>query len=134
MQHDIYSAGVVLLEIGLWSSFACYPYQGHGINDKALAVPNDFLALFPHAEERDPRKRAFRNKEMLEELAESELPRRMGRKYTDVVLMCLGCLDEEELGIYSNSGIGVVGDDEEGVMIGVRFVENILEKARKISF
>jgi hypothetical protein len=48
--------------------------------------------------------------------------------------MCLGRMDKEELGIYSNSGIGVVDGDEEGVIIGVRFVENILEKARKISF
>jgi hypothetical protein len=58
-----------------------------------LAIPNEYLTLLAQSEESDPRPRAFRNKEMLEGLAEHELLKRLGQKYTDMVLCCLRCLD-----------------------------------------
>jgi hypothetical protein len=40
MQHDIYSLGVVLLEIGLWESFISYPLQ-------SSPSPSPFPSLSP---------------------------------------------------------------------------------------
>jgi hypothetical protein len=39
MQHDIYSLGVVLLEIGLWTSFALYDLK----EESSSRVPNNIL-------------------------------------------------------------------------------------------
>jgi hypothetical protein len=41
MQHDIYSVGIVLLEIGLWASLVSY--QGAD-TDNATAAPSTLLA------------------------------------------------------------------------------------------
>jgi hypothetical protein len=108
MHHDIYSLGVVLLEVGLWSTFVEYPGTCTGI-----AVP----------------RRAFKNKQILEELAEQNLPRIIGQKYTDVVLLCLRCLNEDDdAGLLSdyNSHRGEVD-------IGIQFVYSVLDRIHSIS-
>lgn len=64
---------------------------------------------------------------MLEKLVERELPYRLGRKYTDMVLLCLRCLDDLE-------AVGVLGGvDKDGVAIGVSFIETVLELVHEIS-
>jgi hypothetical protein len=127
MQHDIYSVGVILLEIGLWMSFV--DYKKSPDNDgSTFAVPSEKIAHMTLSEEKDRRKAAFDNKAILETLAEEELPVRMGQKYTDVVLSCLQCLDDGE-----NGGSNAEFVDEDGLVIGVRFVESILGKIHEIS-
>ncbi|KGQ01268.1 hypothetical protein PAAG_12039 [Paracoccidioides lutzii Pb01] len=55
----------------------------------------------------------------------AQLPSLMGRTYTGVVLACLTCLD---------AGVGNMFDDgqemydENGIVVGVRFTEKILER------
>lgn len=67
--HDIYSVGVVLLEVGLWRSVI------------------DYDPDFPEMLAEDI-------KETLEKHAEQRLPHYMGRAYTDATLACLrGSLD-----------------------------------------
>jgi hypothetical protein len=106
MEHDIYSLGVVLLEIGIWRSFASYSVFGP-------------VGLASGA----------KNKRDLETLAERELPSCMGRKYRDIVLLCLRCLDVE-----SSAGPSFrVATDADGVEIGVSYIENVVERIHEIS-
>ena len=128
MQHDIYSIGVILLEIGLWTSFVDYKCSNPETPETTVAVPTKTLLHLPAGEEKDQRKKAFRNMEMLEDLAERELPIKMGQKYTDVVLSCLRCLDE------GDNGGRAEFLDEDGNIVGERFVGSILGKIQEISF
>ncbi|CAZ84667.1 unnamed protein product [Tuber melanosporum] len=111
MQHDIYSLGVILLEIGLWSPF---------VNEEG--GPAAALSQIVHIlQDRDQRKRAARIKKVLMAMAYNYLPPRMGTKYTDIVIACLTCLDRDsELGNESE----FLEDD--GVLVGVRYTQQIL--------
>src|SRR5271168_4116142 len=75
MQHDIYSLGVVLLEIGLWTSFVLY---GPG-EESSPSYPNNILGPVDSARPRNPLGGASQIKLELEELAAGELPARLGR-------------------------------------------------------
>lgn len=142
MQHDIYSLGVVLLEIGLWTSYAMSE------PDTTSILPLPVLDPTKSDSERLPLGKAAKLKSHLESLARSELPSRMGKQYTDIVLFCLQCLDQniqsdgdsrdEKDGSGSGFGFGVGGEDEDivdedGVVIGVRYIENVLQKMLEIT-
>lgn len=114
-----------MLEVGLWSSFVEYP-ETLGVR---IAVPGSCLAELPAGEDKDPRRRAFKNKQVLEELAEQNLPRIIGQKYTDVVLLCLRCLNEgDDAGLLADYN----GNRDE-VDIGIQFVYNVLDRIHSIS-
>lgn len=115
MHHDIYSVGVCLLEIGLWTSFIDYS------EDRSSARPAPILPISDLIEAKDRRKAAADLKVMLVELARSRLPGLMGKIYTDIVVSCLLCLDK---------GNEVFGDDKEfedvdGIKVGVRYIEKV---------
>lgn len=69
----------------------------------------------------------------------------MGNKYTDIVLLCLMCLDrrsgssvgEMEGGGESRGEGGGFEDvdmlDEDGIVVGVKYIERILLKIQEIS-
>lgn len=134
MQHDIYSIGVVLLEIGLWTSLVSYPQKPNQNPESDAPVASDLITLLSPTEERDPRLRAFRGKEMLEDLAERELPHRLGEKYTNMVLTCLRCLDDPGASGSVNKAGGVPSSkDTDGLGIGVSFVETVLGLVHEIS-
>ena len=66
-------------------------------------------------------------KDYLVGLAEKELPHRMGDRYTEVVVTCLTYLD----------GDGDFGDqaevaDDDGILVGVRFIETIFGQLKEI--
>ncbi|GAW16626.1 hypothetical protein ANO14919_060590 [Xylariales sp. No.14919] len=127
MQHDIYSLGVCLLEIGLWRSFVWYPTH----DDNATPVPGMALGFSCSDEEfatKHPTGQQ-RIKERLVALAEKELPPRVGDAYTNIVISCLRCLDPDN-GIFG-TGAGLI--DEDGVTVGVKFVEHILSSIIEIS-
>jgi serine/threonine protein kinase len=127
MQHDIYSLGVCLLEIGLWKPFVWYPISGeHGepvpglvlefkLSDAQFATVGSAASLGI--------------KEHLVELAKNNLPSRLGDMYTEIVLACLNCLDPE------NEEFGSVKDlvDGDGVTVGVRFIEKVLIRINEIT-
>jgi hypothetical protein len=114
MQHDIYSLGVCLLEIGLWESFVLYHNEGSD------ASPSTALSILNDAE-KDEIKKAFLVKDALVDLAKQRLPSRMGDKYTDIVVTCLTCLDESNPDFGDDSEF----EDADGVLIGVRFIEKV---------
>jgi hypothetical protein len=132
MRHDIYSLGVVLLEIGLWESFVEYTdpdevpgppvtqfgksywhFQAwlkrkHGSDAAVVGRKLTFLDAL-----------AFRLKDYLVEQAQTRLPARMGDKYTSVVAACLTCLDEDS---HEFGGEGA----EDDMAVAVQFVERIV--------
>jgi hypothetical protein len=160
MQHDIYSLGVVLLELGLWQSFLTFqppedPSYPYDTTDSSTALPPPFLRALEYG--KDTRKRATAVKSALTTLATDMLPARMGQKYTDVVLLCLQCLDGapgsvvagaegekwgEKSGVGEGVGAGMQGGwggeeegfmDEDGIVVGVRYIERILLRMQEIS-
>lgn len=57
----------------------------------------------------------------------------MGNRYTDIVLSCLKCLDKGDESEDEGFGMGISDvEDNDGIVIGVRFIENVLEKIQDI--
>jgi hypothetical protein len=137
MQHDIYSLGVLLLEIGLWTSFVhrvdpAFEQRllaGTDIPRFSGAVPGPMLPILTFLAEKNQRKKAAQIKQVLLDLAQKELPRALGHRYADIVVSCLTCLDNP------SPRFGDPQDffDEDGILIGVRFVENIIVKIQEIA-
>lgn len=124
MQHDVYSLGVCLLELGLWESFV--RYEGSIGDDK---VPGVRLGLSLGDFEFEPGQLA-RNlviKEQLVNLARGELRLRMGDRFSSVVLTCLNCLDAD-----NDDFGGEDTEDEDGVLVGVKFIEKVLLRLGEI--
>ncbi|KAK5097740.1 hypothetical protein LTR70_002781 [Exophiala xenobiotica] len=112
MQHDIYSLGVCLLEIGLWKSFVLDPGR------TGRPLPNLDMSRIRG---READRKAHVVKERLQELARLELPGRMGRKYTEVVLSCLSCLDRNN----AEFGNKEEFEDDNEILVSVRFMEKV---------
>ncbi|KAG7294548.1 hypothetical protein NEMBOFW57_004623 [Staphylotrichum longicolle] len=133
MQHDIYSLGVCLLEIGLWRSLVWYPTM----ENASLAVPVPGLALASLRnvltdkvfERAHVGNRTGWIKEDLVGMAKKLLPARMGDMYTRIVENCLTCLDE------GNEDFGAFTEEEgvDGVALGVRYIEKILSGVTDIN-
>lgn len=112
MQHDIYSLGVCLLEIGLWDSFLVYG------DDDDSAVPAGVLGIaILDSALQDSRA----TKESLVALAGSRLPYHMGNAFKDIVINCLTCLDENNLDFGDRSEF----EDEDGVLVGVKYIQKV---------
>lgn len=119
MQHDIYSLGVCLLEIGLWSSFVGQNHQPTPSFDVAEELTSS-----------NPTRAAIQIKQRLIDKTKVELPSRMGKKYTEVVLSCLTCLDSGTTNMFENEDDLY---DEDGILVGVAFIEKILMKLDEIA-
>ncbi|GAB7343238.1 hypothetical protein MBLNU457_1296t2 [Dothideomycetes sp. NU457] len=115
MQHDIYSLGVCLLEIGLWTSLVTA--EGNPSQD----IGDQVLAKTTETE------KAKEIKKVLTTMAQ-RLPFTIGTKYHDVVLSCLTCMDEK------NIDFGTEDDllDDDGMVIGTRYIETVLMKLNEI--
>jgi Protein tyrosine and serine/threonine kinase len=112
MQHDIYSLGVCLLEIGLWSSFVNYA------EDRLTCQPASALGL---PTESSKLQKTVVTKDQLVSMARIVLPQRMGNSYAEIVETCLTCLDDD------NADFGNEDEflDEDGIRIGVRYIEKV---------
>jgi hypothetical protein len=118
MQHDIYSLGVCLLEIGLWEPLVEYSEDGGQTTAEYGRVCRDFAGM--------GRPWVF-FKEYLVGVAETELPARMGDRYAEVVVTCLTCLDRD--GYFGDQGDVA---DADGILVGVRFIETIFGQLNEI--
>ena len=112
MRHDIYSLGVVLLEVSLWDTFT-----------------NKETGIGKYLWEKRDNGRVLRTPEGLQEryleIARSQVPRVFGDKYRDVVISCLeGLRDEEEGGLL---------DDQDGIIVGSAYISQIMTKLEEIS-
>ncbi|TDZ99564.1 hypothetical protein C8034_v000156 [Colletotrichum sidae] len=127
MQHDVYSLGVCLLELGLWESFV--EYKARGNKSTVVTIPGRCLGLNLDDFAFQPgNTQTARVKTELTRLAKSQLPFRMGDRYTSVVITCLTCLDpdNEDFG-------GEDMQDDDGILVGVRFIEKVLVRLGEIS-
>jgi len=140
MQHDIYSLGVCLLEIGLWRSFVDYssPDDGEAPMPKHGQLHQGFLAwakdsgVEPVGESLYaalPYSTAILLKEYLVHLARTTLALRMGEIYAEVVMTCLTCLDKD------NGDFGEEAEfiDADEIVVGVRFIEKVLGRLNEIT-
>ncbi|KAI3580644.1 hypothetical protein IWW34DRAFT_430947 [Fusarium oxysporum f. sp. albedinis] len=114
MQHDIYSLGVCLLEIGLWESFVIYTETGQ-------VIPSALIESYLSS---DTTSGIETLKNGLVTLARTKLPRRTGSKYAEIVETCLTCLDE------SNTDFGDESEflDTDGILVGIRYIEKVVTK------
>lgn len=121
MQHDIYSLGVCLLEIGMWTSFVEYGPDGR---------PSTRLPITQFLSIRNARKATNAIKDVFMKTARDELPSKMGVAFTDLVLASLACLDAGPTNPFAD-----LDDiyDADGITIGVAFIENILVVLESIS-
>lgn len=136
MRHDIYSVGVCLLEIGLWGSFVEYDkvdekgqsslgttsHQPSSLGSKLRA--EDDIISGPEL-----LKSPELAKDKLLQLARGALRRSMGNKYSKVVETCLTCLDKDN----EDFGDDKEFQDEDGVAIGARYIEKVVQKLGEIS-
>jgi hypothetical protein len=116
MQHDVYSLGVCLLEIGMWESLITYDTIG-------AAHPS---LVFDH----DPRRRdANFVKDYFVRLSRGiALRGKMGDKYSRVVQTCLTCLDEDD----SDFGNEEDFQDDDGTAVGMRYIEKVMDALNEI--
>ena len=108
MEHDIYSLGVCLLEIGLWTSFVAYDTEENPSRGKVLNVIPD---------SQSPTDLKF----ALVSMAREQLPPRMGDRYCSIVVNCLTCLDEDNADFADEAQF----QDESGILIGVKYIEKV---------
>ncbi|KAF8537120.1 hypothetical protein BDD12DRAFT_667557, partial [Trichophaea hybrida] len=114
--HDIYSLGVVLLEIAFWQSFVL---QNAKCNTKILRI-------FPAS---GGRLTAVEIREQFVRKANMVVPRAMGDKFAAVVLSCLNCLD----GAFGESN-GLDEDmNDDGDVFGIIYIEKVVEALDQIS-
>lgn len=115
MQHDIYSLGVCLLEVGLWKSLI-----DHNTPNGQAALSSFFLDALPVAlADASAQFLMSSAKDRLVEMARTRPPK--VTQYANIVETCLTCLDP------GNNGFGDKQEfeDEDGILVGVRYIEKV---------
>ena len=129
--HDIYSLGVCLLELGLWDPIVLTRTADGNpkISDLFRRAAKVDATENPETALAQALKNPTRVKEVLLSLAEKQLPSRMGRNYTELVIACLKCLDSP-----SGFGEGVDFTNIKGMEAGLAFRELVLKSFSNFSF
>ncbi|KAK6362264.1 hypothetical protein TWF730_005960 [Orbilia blumenaviensis] len=110
MKHDVYSLGVIMLEIALWNSF--YDRGPGGLGSKLWADAN---RLHP----------PDKLNSIFVRMATTQVPRIVGERYRDAVLACLTGLKDE-------NG-ETITKDEDGVELGLAYLQQVVEQLEEIS-
>lgn len=120
MQHDIYSLGVCLLEIGLWQSLIDYKPTTAGMRPRlaVLLSPTEDVV-----ENMLPVYLSTKLGRRLLDLSREELPRHMGSKYAEIARTCLNCLEPDNEDFGDDKEL----QDEDGISVGVRYIEKVVE-------
>ncbi|KAH6697422.1 hypothetical protein F5X68DRAFT_272349 [Plectosphaerella plurivora] len=131
MHHDVYSLGVCLLELGLGESFVAF--DADGLPTPASRLAEDFGNwLKTTGRESGEVTGRFEesagllkhSKDYLEHLAATQLPQCAGTRYTQAVMACLSCLDDDKSQVEE--------DDTYGIEVGMGFIQNILGQLDEI--
>lgn len=125
MQHDIYSLGVCLFEMALWKSFVVC--EKHESKNRTTANPE--LNIDSHLQLKNKSQAAISIKERLIDWARETLPAKVGDIFTEVVLSCLTCLDKGAANMFE-SGEDIY--DDEGMVVGVTYIEKVLLRLEEI--
>jgi hypothetical protein len=126
MQHDIYSLGVCLLEVGLWTSFINYQQVTGQESPTLLPALSASLDLPIDILDGSCSSKVYGfletiGKDHLVSLARARLPGSMGSRYTEIVETCLTCLDPEN----ADFGDAREFEDADGIRVGVRYIEKV---------
>jgi serine/threonine protein kinase len=127
MLDDIYSLGIVFIEIALWRSSVILATNNASKLVSASHNPDFWGSLHStRCKETDPEK----IRSLYRKLAKAVVPRTIGGKFARVIDNCLTCLDE---------GIDEGLDDEEAGEVGtnqvdVAFLQRIVESLEGLSF
>ena len=92
-----------------------------------LAIPHEWLT---YKNERERAEHAASIKNSFTCLADEKLPDAMGQEYASIAVSCLICLDrDEEAGL-----LWGVADtkDNEGIVVGVKFIQFVLQRVHGI--
>ncbi len=126
MAHDIYSIGVILLEIGLWRSFIKWNdiKEEFTIDEYVLQGGKGILRRM---KERRPRA-GDDLKKLYQSIAEQELPCVMGESFCKVVLRCLNIVEEGfgESEAWEN-GTGGVDEGNKEETVGLKYIRAVLD-------
>ena len=116
--HDIYILGVYLVKMTLWHSFISYVLDTRGPH------PCSELNIDSAIMDRNPQQGGIRTKGELVAISKGRLDRVIGEPYTEIVLACLGCLDQDKgRNVFEKTHGGL--KDEDGIVVGVRYIENV---------
>lgn len=136
MRDDIYSLGVVLIEVALWKSLfcwsefrQCYDADFSWFDFSAEKYKKMFIAMG----QPEYRNRGWLMQYDLIELAEREIPVVMGSTFKDVVVACL-MFGETDKPTLSNSVLKIRGEGHDPREESVTFVQNVLAKLRSLNF
>ena len=132
MQHDIYSLGVCMLELGIWKSFIVQGGYSPGTRPPMEFSPSLGPTLLPitkYLDMKDKRTAALEIKNTLVSLAQEKLPFLMGQTYAEIVIACLTCLDRGSGNKFAERG---EVEDEDGIIVGVHFIEKIFARLEEI--
>ncbi|KAI1122317.1 hypothetical protein F5Y10DRAFT_271221 [Nemania abortiva] len=121
MEHDIYSLGVCLLEIGLWDPFISYENPRE---PRAGPSYDRFLDWLNRQNLEASYNKSFYLKDYFEEQAKTSLPERAGDRYSDIVVKCLTCLDGKD-GDEAEE-INETDSKDSNIAAGVKFIQDIL--------
>lgn len=124
MQHEIYSLGLCLVEIGFWEPLVEYSTDH---DDTSPPQPrfgkffNDFQAWNKHqGKGASANTMAFQFKDYHVEKARTRLASRVGDKYAHVAVSCLTCLDDD------NDVFGGLEAEENDNAVAVNFIEKVM--------
>jgi hypothetical protein len=120
VRHDMFSLGVVLIELALWKSFVLYPLDEPGTTELNREIfRSGARAMFTKEEKsNDHGQKIVR---FLVDLTRKNVPRVMGNRYANVVVTCLEMpqVEAEE-----------DGDCE--LNLAVKYIETVLEDLEEI--
>ncbi|KAF8459750.1 hypothetical protein BDZ91DRAFT_741417 [Kalaharituber pfeilii] len=127
--HDVYSLGVCLLEISLWTSFVFWdPVAGeYRNNGDACSIfekggsGNGSAGQKPKLKPPKEIQKSFIRK------AQQAIPRIMGERFSRIVVSCLTCLEGGLGNVEENLG------DENRILLGVAYVDRVLTMLDEIS-
>jgi hypothetical protein len=123
MAHDIFSVGVILLEIGLWESLITFDNASKNDTINERVIP-DGNKMYQNIKQMQPSAgKLFQS--TFEEIATIELPSEMGSRFSQIVSQCLRAV-EEGLG-EEEPNLSVTED-----MVGLRYIQQVLEELDKI--
>ena len=135
MAHDIYSIGVILLEIGLWRSFIMWNgIKDFIVDERVLEGGNTILKRI---KERQPRA-GEDLKDLYQAIAEQELPCVMGERFCKIVLQCLNVVEDEfcdgEAVEQSDMevAIGMSREKNEEETVGLKYIKTVLNGFEEI--
>lgn len=113
MQDDLYSVGVVLIEMAFWASF----------QDKRAPQLGKLVW-------QDASQSVLKGPEQLKRtyisLAAGTVPRVMGQRYADIAMVCLTGLESEQDRLKRL-------EDEDGIIVGTRYIVEVISKLEEIS-